>query len=38
MQLRDPYLVSKKRTGDPEIGWRPAPEKDIEMMPCWGKE
>jgi hypothetical protein len=20
-----------------EIGWRPAPEKNIETMPCWGK-
>jgi len=25
-----------KRTGDAEIGWRPAPEKNIETMPCWG--
>ena len=24
-------------TGDAEIGWRPAPEKNIETMPCWGK-
>jgi len=22
---------------DAEIGWRPAPEKNIETMPCWGK-
>jgi len=19
------------------IGWRPTPEKNIETMPCWGK-
>ena len=24
-------------TGDAEIGWRPAPEKNIETMLCWGK-
>ena len=22
---------------DAEIGWRPTPEKNIEKMPCWGK-
>jgi len=38
LQPRDPYFVSKKRTGDAEIGWRPAPEKNIETMPCWGKK
>jgi len=27
-----------KRTGGAEIGWRPAPEKNIETMPCWGKK
>jgi len=27
----------RKRTGDAEIGWRPTPEKNIETMPCWGK-
>jgi len=29
--------LARKRTGDAEIGWRPAPEKNIETMPCWGK-
>ena len=29
--------LARKRTGDAEIGWRPAPEKNIEAMPCWGK-
>jgi len=24
------------RAGDAEIGWRPAPEKNIETMPFWG--
>ena len=27
--------LARKRTGDAEIGWRPAPEKNIETMPCW---
>jgi len=26
-------LLARKRTGDAEIGWRPAPEKNIETMP-----
>ena len=30
--------LARKRTGDSEIGWRPAPEKNIETMPCWGKK
>jgi len=25
-------------SGDAEIGWRPAPEKNIETMPFWGKK
>jgi len=29
--------LARKRTGDAEIGWRPTPEKNIETMPCWGK-
>ena len=29
--------LARKRTGDAEIGWRPAPEKNIETLPCWGK-
>jgi hypothetical protein len=29
--------LARKRTGDAEIGWRPMPEKNIETMPCWGK-
>ena len=29
--------LARKRTGESEIGWRPAPEKNIETMPCWGK-
>jgi len=28
---------ARKRTGDAEIGWRPRPEKNIETVPCWGK-
>jgi len=28
---------ARKRTGDDEIGWRPRPEKNIETVPCWGK-
>ena len=30
--------MQRNRTGDAEIGWRPAPEKIIEAMPCWGKK
>ena len=29
--------IARKRTGDAEIGWRPTPEKNIETVPCWGK-
>jgi len=31
--------LARKRTddSDSEIGWRPAPEKNIETAPCWGK-
>ena len=29
--------LARKRTGDAEIGWRSAPEKNIETVPCWGK-
>jgi len=29
--------LARKRIGDAEIGWRPTPEKNIETMPCWGK-
>ena len=29
--------LARKRAGDSEIGWRMAPEKNIETMPCWGK-
>jgi hypothetical protein len=28
---------ARKRTVDAEIDWRPTPEKNIETMPCWGK-
>jgi len=30
--------LARKRRGGAEIGWRPAPEKNIETMPCWGKK
>jgi hypothetical protein len=30
--------LARMRTGDAEIGWRPAPEKNIRAMPCWGKK
>ena len=30
--------LARKRRGDAEIGWRPAPEKNIEAMPCWGNK
>jgi len=32
--------LARKRTddSDSEIGWRPAPEKNIETAPCWGKK
>jgi hypothetical protein len=30
--------LARKRRGDAEIGWRPAPEKNIETMPFWGKK
>jgi hypothetical protein len=30
--------LARKGTGGAEIGWRPAPEKNFETMPCWGKE
>ena len=29
--------IHNTMTGDAEIGWRPAPEKNIETMLCWGK-
>ena len=29
--------LARQRTCDAEIGWRPAPEKNIETIPCWGK-
>jgi len=32
-----PNSLARKRTGDAEIGGRPTPEKNIETMPCWGK-
>ena len=41
LQLREPYIhnwLARKRTGGAEIGWRPAPEKNVEAMPCWGKK
>jgi len=29
---------TRKKTGNADIGWRPAPEKNIEAMPCWEKK
>jgi hypothetical protein len=33
--LKSVSALARKRTGDAEIGWRPAPEKNVETMPCW---
>jgi len=32
------HFCPQNWTGDAEIGWRPTPEKNIETMPCWGKQ
>ena len=33
MVRRDNTSLARKRTGDAEIGWRPTPKKNIEMVP-----
>jgi hypothetical protein len=33
LQPLNPYFVARKRTSDAEVGWRPAPEKNIKTMP-----
>jgi len=32
-----PY-AARKRTGDAESGWRPPPDKNIELVLHWGKK
>jgi len=32
-----PY-AARKRAGDAESGWRPPPDKNIELVPYWGKK
>ena len=30
--------AARMRTGDAESGWRPPPDKNIELVPYWGKK